>query len=99
MTYCFEPVIAILYDRASQEASDSFCCKRHAFHRRRKPCPRQADIWADPSGGNRKGPNETRFPDFPSRGEQEWMGLTRAEACFVFFLTVCGWGSSSPVNG
>lgn len=37
MTYCFEPVITILYDRALQDVSISFHCKHHAFGRRHKP--------------------------------------------------------------
>ena len=55
MTYCFEPVIATLYDRALQDAGISFRCKHHAFGRRRKPYPRQAVHLGRSLWGKREG--------------------------------------------
>lgn len=62
MTYCFEPVIATLYDRALQDAGISFRCKRHAFGRRRKPCPRQAVCLGRSLWGKREGAKRAAVP-------------------------------------
>lgn len=94
MTYCFQPVITILYDRASQDASVSFCCKHHAVGRRHKPCPRQAAHLGRVSGGNGKGPSVTQLPGFP-RNQGGWRP---GVFCFVSD-SVSGWGGPSPIQG
>lgn len=73
MTYCFEPIIATLYDRALQDTGISFHRKRHAFTGDVNCVRDRLCTWAGPSGGNGKKPNGLRFPDFPSQGNNnEW---------------------------
>lgn len=100
MTYCFQPVITILYDRAPQDASISFRRKHHAVGRRHKPCPKQAAHLGRVSGGRWAGTKGDTAPWLPKSWSMRMNQGGWRPGLFGFVSdSVSGWGGPSPIQG